>query len=62
MNLQGLTLSLTISANLCYLAIYTMDNAIIAENVLLFISTFCLFLGNFFIVFRNNIVKDTIIN
>jgi len=62
MSLKGIMLSLVISANLCYLAIYTMNNAIIAQNVLLFITTFCLFLSNFFIVFRNNIIKNTIIN
>lgn len=62
MNLKGIMLSITISANLCYLAIYIMDNAIVAQNVLLFISTFSIFLSNFFVVFRNHIVKDTVIN
>jgi hypothetical protein len=62
MNLKGIMLSLVISANLCYLAIYTMNNAIVAQNAMLFIATFTIFLGNFFIVFRNNIIKNTIVN
>ena len=55
-------LSVIIASHICYIWIYLMDNDIIAQNVMLFISTFSLFLGNFFVVYRNFIIKDTIIN
>ena len=62
MSLKGVTLSVAISTYICYLTIYTIYNAILAENVLLFITTFSVFLGNFFVVFRKSIIKDTIID
>jgi hypothetical protein len=60
--LKGILLSVNISANLCYLSIDTLSNAIISQNVLIFITAFSIFLGNFFSVFRNYLVKNTIIN
>ena len=61
-NLKGILLSINISAHLCYLSIDTLNNTIIAQNVLLFITAFSIFLANFFVVFRNTIVKNIIIN
>ncbi len=61
-NLKGILLSINISAHLCYLSIDTLNNAIIAQNVMLFITAFSIFLANFFMVFRNTIVKNIIIN
>ena len=55
-------MSISISTHICYIAINVLANAIISQNVLLFISTFSIFLANFFVVFRNSIVKNTIIN
>lgn len=62
MNIRGVMLTISISASLCYLAIFILDNAIISQNILLFISSFSLFLGDFFLVFRKNILRNTIIN
>ena len=60
--LKGVLLSINISANICYLSIDLLSNAIISENVLIFIGAFSVFLGNFFRVYRNHVVKNTIIN
>jgi len=62
MNMKGITLTIAISTYTCYLSVYLLDNDILNENILMFIATFSFFLGNFFVVFRNSIVKDTIIN
>ena len=55
--LKGILQSVTISAGLCYLSIDLLANAIISQNVLVFILAFSAFLGNFFRIYRNKIVK-----
>jgi hypothetical protein len=62
MALKGVLTAWNISALVCYLAIFVLDNAIVAQNIMLFISAFFVFLANFFLVFRNNIIKTTIID
>ena len=60
--LKGILISVNISGALCYLSISLLDNAIISQNVLVFIIAFSFFLGYFFVVFRNYVIKSTIIN
>jgi hypothetical protein len=62
MHVKGIMLTINVSAYFCYLIITILGNAIISQNVLLFISTFSVFLGNFFVTFRKHLLKNTIIN
>jgi hypothetical protein len=62
MQARGVMLTVNISAYFCYLIIYILENAIISQNILLFIATFSLFLANFFLTYRKYILKNTIIN
>ena len=62
MYVKGIMLTINISANMCYLTIFLLDNAIISQNILLFIATFSVFLGNFFITIRQHTLKETVIN
>jgi hypothetical protein len=62
MYVKGIMLTINISAYFCYLIIDILGNAIISQNILLFIATFSIFLGNFFITYRKYILKNTIIN
>lgn len=62
MHIKGVMLTVSISAYFCYLIITILDNAIISQNILLFITTFSIFLGNFFVTIRKHLLKNTIIN
>jgi hypothetical protein len=62
MYMKGVMLTISISANICYLAIYIVDSAILSQNILLFIATFSIFLGNFFVTYRKYLLENIIIN
>jgi hypothetical protein len=62
MYMKGVMLTISISANICYLAIYIVDSAILSQNILLFIATFSIFLANFFVTYRKYLLENIIIN
>ena len=62
MYVKGIMLTINISTYFCYLIIYLVGNAIVSQNILLFIAAFSIFLGNFFVTYRKHILKNVIIN